>query len=341
MIISCFPFFNEIDLLRLRISYEYPFYDAIVIVESTTTYAGRSKILYFKKYQHLFEEYLDKIVYVVVDDMPEIIQKSYIGWNNALALEYRWHLEEHQRNCILRGLSQINLSDNDLVLVNDVDEIVDIKQVEKIANMIKPSEIHYFYLTDYRYSVSLKPKGYQWLGGYVTRYGHLKKSDPSMLRTLAWYYLTYKIFSINQPLHSLKSIKLILISKILKKTNPIESQLISQSSNLLGFNCKEMLTNCAIKKAIYHENSGCHLSFMNGGHDKSVKLKVQNFAHSECYDGSELEDTEKDNYIDQKNYIDEQLRTKLYDFDNLDRDLPIFIREQVEFFPFLLSPNRN
>ena len=342
MIISCFPFFNEIDLLKLRISCEYSFYNKIIIVEATKTHAGRDKILYFKKYQYLFEQYLDKIIYVVVDDMPNVIQQEYRGWNNLIAPEYRWHLEEHQRNCILRGLSELDLADEDLILVSDLDEIVNVEQVKKVANTIKAKEIHYFYLTDYRYTVQNKPKGYLWLGGYITRYQHFKKSDPSMLRTIAWYELTHNTLSWNQPINSLKYLKKWMQNKLINESSINPSQLKSQSEfkkSVLGsLSCQEMLKHCNLNKAIFHKNSGCHLSFMSGGYDQFLKLKVQNFSHSECYDGSPLEDTEMDIYVECKNYIDKNLKEKLYDFNDLDGDLPIFIREQVKSFPVLLSP---
>jgi|GEM_PF-6358446 len=105
MIVNCFLLFNEIEHLRLRLEYEYAFYDKFLIIEGTKTFAGKPKILYFEKYKHLFSKFLDKIQYEVVDDLPEVVKLNYIANNNLAASEYRWHLERHSRECMKRGLA--------------------------------------------------------------------------------------------------------------------------------------------------------------------------------------------------------------------------------------------
>ena len=342
--ISCFTFFNEIDLLKLRLSYEYNFYDNIVIVEATKTHAGHPKILYFHKYQHLFADYLDKIVYVVVDVMPEVIKEQYIGCNNLIAPEYRWHLEEHQRNCILRGLLKIRLEDNDLILINDLDEIVSCEKVNHVSSLIKSGQIHYFQLYDYRYSVALPHHGKNWLGGYMTQYKHLIKSDVSMLRTMAWLELI-NTFSWKRPINNLKIIRRLIINLIQQQKitkdygiNTEYQSFMELRQKLFYGSCKEMLNNCQIDDFRFHENAGCHLSMMSGGYKQWVKFKIENFAHSECSQSLSVENIQEDIYIDMKKFISQQLNNNLYDFNNVDMEIPYFIRKLVPEFPFLLLP---
>ena len=47
MIIDCFIFYNEIDLLKFRLEYLYNIVDYFVLVESTTTFAGNKKKIIF------------------------------------------------------------------------------------------------------------------------------------------------------------------------------------------------------------------------------------------------------------------------------------------------------
>lgn len=110
-VVDCFIFYNELDILKLRLAELYDFVDYFVIVESTNTFAGNTKELFFEKNKGMFETYLDKIVHVVVSDMPN----DGNPWNN----------EYFQRNCIHRGISQLHLQCNDLIIISDCDEIPD------------------------------------------------------------------------------------------------------------------------------------------------------------------------------------------------------------------------
>ena len=85
--------------------------DFFVLVEARHTFTGNSKPLYFNENKHLFEQFLHKIVHIIVEDMP----------NNGNA----WDNEFHQINCIARAYSHIQLNDEDLIIISDCDEIPD------------------------------------------------------------------------------------------------------------------------------------------------------------------------------------------------------------------------
>ena len=109
MIVDCFTFYNEIKMLLFRLEYLWNTVDYFVIVEATTTHAGNPKSLFFNESRTLFEKYMSKIVHVGVDDMPQT--------TNA------WVPENFQRDCIDRGIKRISLSDDDLIIISDADEI--------------------------------------------------------------------------------------------------------------------------------------------------------------------------------------------------------------------------
>lgn len=112
-IVDCFIFYNELDLLSLRLKELYDVVDWFVIVEGTLTHDGREKPLYYLNNKMLYGDYLDKIVHVVVDDMPTL-QES----------DSHRDREFHQRRSITRGLDGLNLNDDDIVTVCDVDELI-------------------------------------------------------------------------------------------------------------------------------------------------------------------------------------------------------------------------
>ena len=353
MLVSCFLLFNEIDHLRLRLEYEYPLYDKFLIVEGTKTFAGEPKLLYFEKYKHLFSRFLDKIQYEVVDDFPEVIKLSYVAADNQIASEYRWHLEQHSRDCIKRGLLKIGLADDDLVVVSDVDELVDICKIEEVSKNVKDSELHRFELIDYRYSVALKPISNQWVGPYLTKYKHLKSmanigafrsiSIPASNSRILKFYT--KVF-LAQIVHLGVEVAYSPKQKAGGEGNAItgnngshvkESEI---ARTLFGNSLPKdiEIRRGGIKKAIFHHNSGWHFSHMTGGFKDYFVLKIQNFSHSELSVGEKL-NTKLDYYELLQSYILAKKNESSYDFEHIHDKLPEFIRNNIDDFSFLLLPH--
>jgi len=128
LVVDCFTFYNEIELLTYRLELLYNIVDHFVIVESTHTFAGYEKELYFENNKELFSKYLDKIVHIVVDNF------EYKQPNIDFCKHEQWKNEYHQRNSILVGINQLHLHDEDIFTITDVDEIPDPTTLEKIKN---------------------------------------------------------------------------------------------------------------------------------------------------------------------------------------------------------------
>lgn len=107
-IYDCFPFYNELDLLDLRLAELYNHVDHFVIVEATTTFQSNPKQLYLKDNWDRYARYHDKMIHVVVDDAP--------GDPDA------WVNDIFQRNSIMRGLDSAD--PEDIIIVEDADEIL-------------------------------------------------------------------------------------------------------------------------------------------------------------------------------------------------------------------------
>jgi hypothetical protein len=104
-IYDCFTFYNELDLLDIRLHELYTLVDYFVIVESNQTFTNNPKPWNFD-IAH-YPQYADKIIYIQVTDMPN----SGNPWDN----------EHHQRNSIMRGIA--DASPDDIIIVSDCDEI--------------------------------------------------------------------------------------------------------------------------------------------------------------------------------------------------------------------------
>lgn len=107
-IYDCFTFYNELELLDLRLEELYEHVDCFVIVESTKTFQSNDKSLFLKAHWGRYSKYHDKIRHVVVDDSPCDANP--------------WINEAFQRNAIMRGL--VNVDPDDVCIISDVDEIL-------------------------------------------------------------------------------------------------------------------------------------------------------------------------------------------------------------------------
>jgi beta-1,4-mannosyl-glycoprotein beta-1,4-N-acetylglucosaminyltransferase len=114
-IIDCFGFYNELDLLNYRLNLLYDIVDYFILVESTHTFVGNKKELYFNNNKTKYDKFLDKIIHIIVEDMP----LQFYSKDTTLT----WKNENHQRICISRGINQLTLKDNDIIIISDLDEI--------------------------------------------------------------------------------------------------------------------------------------------------------------------------------------------------------------------------
>lgn len=119
-IIDCFTFYNEINMLKFRLEYLYDIVDHFVLVEATLTHSGNQKPLYFEENKSMFSKYLDKIVHIVVTDLPRnpILRRLQISRVNL-----DWERENAQRIHIHNGIQKLNLNDDDRIIISDLDEI--------------------------------------------------------------------------------------------------------------------------------------------------------------------------------------------------------------------------
>ena len=106
-VFDAFTFYNELDLLEIRLATLNDVVDYFVLVEATKTFQKSDKPLYFSESSARFSKYLHKIIHVVVDDMPDS--------------DDPFVLEAYQRNAIARGLTLCNKHDR--IIISDVDEI--------------------------------------------------------------------------------------------------------------------------------------------------------------------------------------------------------------------------
>lgn len=117
-VIDAFLFYNEFDILNLRLNYLKNL-DYFIICECNYTHSGNLK-----------PYYLDKII----DDIPENIRNKIIRLKYEPSYYYdAWTLENEHRDFISKNLQ--DFSSNDIIMISDVDEIPKKSSIEKIFNL--------------------------------------------------------------------------------------------------------------------------------------------------------------------------------------------------------------
>lgn len=163
-IYDCFTFFNELDILELRLEILYPYVDKFVLVEMDKTFSGKDKPFYFEENKKRYRKYLDKIIHIKVDNPPKLNSffnskifrflsriKIFSVIINRLDLG-KWKIQNFQRNQIIRGLDKCK--DEDIIFVSDVDEIPNPKKFKLMKKYFNreskrigfEQELYFFYL---------------------------------------------------------------------------------------------------------------------------------------------------------------------------------------------------
>src|SRR5688572_2808131 len=100
---DCFLFHDELDLLELRLGELWDSVDRFVLVESTLTFSGTPKPLYFSENRNRFAPFASKLTTLVFDEPVQPLTA--------------WQRRERQCNALLRGLGSARR--DDIVLLSD------------------------------------------------------------------------------------------------------------------------------------------------------------------------------------------------------------------------------
>lgn len=162
-IYDCFPFFNELEILDLRFRHHYNLVDYFVIVESTKTFTGNDKPLYFQENKERYKAFLDKVIHIVVDDSPDT--------------DDFWVREHYQKDQIRRAF--VNVRPDDLIIIADADELL---RAEAISKALEYDGVTEFDMPMYQYYMNLCALSSGWGAPYAIR-GHMLPSFPNLSLT--------------------------------------------------------------------------------------------------------------------------------------------------------------
>lgn len=176
-LIDCFPYFNEKELLELRIKLLYDHVDKFVITEANQTHSGIDKEFTCHKALQNIQDPLNKI---------ELIQ---INLQNPDTPNYNhWDRERLQRDAVYQILHKFD--DDCLFYFGDCDEILNPEHIQWICNTAKnnPKNILRTPLVflncraDLRVLNATNNTFFNWRCPYIASKKHLRKYTPSEIR---------------------------------------------------------------------------------------------------------------------------------------------------------------
>jgi len=165
-IYDCFMFFDEEMLLDLRLNIMDKYIDKFVITEASYMHSGKPKKLVFDI--NKFSKFKDKIIYNVVDKQPSNIasvnENDDYDTKGEKLINNSSKREHYQRDMAQKSLNEAE--PDDLILINDVDEIPNLKNInlKKIKKKIIIFKQKVFF-----YKFNLLYEGMSWYGSRVCR----------------------------------------------------------------------------------------------------------------------------------------------------------------------------
>jgi len=131
MLIDAFLFFNEKELVELRIKYLDKLVDFFIVIEANITHQGKKKPWNFPSiFEKNLKQFSKKIKYHQVNINPEKIKNEESWILEGIKGDDAWRIENFQRNYIKKACKEF--SDDDILIISDVDEIPSKKRIEYI-----------------------------------------------------------------------------------------------------------------------------------------------------------------------------------------------------------------
>ena len=170
MIYDCFTFFNELDLLEIRLNVLNDVVDKFVLVEMDKTHTGNPKPFYFEENKPRYKKFLDKIIHIRVTEYPKLQDSGADNYGN------KWILENYQRDKIMDGLKDAR--DDDIVMISDLDEIPNpeiIKTYDNSGIWVLEEAMFYYFINMICYTAPIWANGTR-----IAQYKDLKSPNQKL-----------------------------------------------------------------------------------------------------------------------------------------------------------------
>jgi beta-1,4-mannosyl-glycoprotein beta-1,4-N-acetylglucosaminyltransferase len=209
-----FIFFNELDLLEIRLNVLNDVVDYFILVEASVTHQGTPKPFIFEENKDKFTKFLDKIIYIKVTNIPNSFttlpeinpinfeEQCFVNIFNDISktsLFNRFDSNQmgfgrdfFQKECVKLGMK--NAQDNDILISSDIDEIPNPEYISRLEEFFESDQLYTFNQTHYCYYLNMihyshidntrhnREINTNWKGSRMGTWGLLKNYSLNELR---------------------------------------------------------------------------------------------------------------------------------------------------------------
>ena len=193
-VFDSFRFFNELELLEIRFNLLYDVVDHFVITECPYTIMGDEKPLYYLENKDKFSKFNDKVIHDVMEDIPDDFssyvekQKYHTAYGDIdhncgqryIDIPIRYQRDIYARNYTAYSLEKAGVTDNDIVITSDADEIINPLILESLDWF--DSFNHYVALQRTFYYQLNTLYQEEWMGSRICTWNKLKSLSVDKLR---------------------------------------------------------------------------------------------------------------------------------------------------------------
>uniref|UniRef100_A0A6N2N9G9 Beta-1,4-mannosyl-glycoprotein 4-beta-N-acetylglucosaminyltransferase n=1 Tax=Salix viminalis TaxID=40686 RepID=A0A6N2N9G9_SALVM len=172
-------FSNELDILSLRWKELYPYITQFILLESNSTFTGTEKLLYFANHRDQFKFVEPRLTYGIVGGRSRKGENPFIE-------------EAYQRVALDQLIKIAGISDDDLLIMSDVDEIPSRHTIDLLRWCDDIPSVLHLRLKNYLYSFEFLVDNNSWRASVhryrtgTTRYAHYRQAGD-ILADAGWH----------------------------------------------------------------------------------------------------------------------------------------------------------
>jgi beta-1,4-mannosyl-glycoprotein beta-1,4-N-acetylglucosaminyltransferase len=200
LVIDCFDFYNELDILEIRLNTLDSLVDYFVISEAPVMFSGLPKALFFEEHKHepRFQKFSHKIIHQIITDTPD----DYINltantgdyWKDNViekVMNQPWWPHIHtpygrdtfQKESLIRALTFC--MPDDIIILSDADEIANPITLKNVIDNFDPNQIYNLRQKMYNYFFNVRKLGQEeiWNGNMILSYEKFKTTAMGFIKT--------------------------------------------------------------------------------------------------------------------------------------------------------------
>lgn len=189
LVVDAFQFYNELDLLEIRLNTLDSLVDFFIISEAPVMFSGLEKPLFFNEHKEedRFEKFKHKIIHQIILDTPdeytklstdistnflhENVLRKVIAHSHYPKSHAPYGRDSYQKECLIRSMGFLDAYD--IVIIGDADEIPNPYSLKYIIDTFDENQVYNLRQKMFNYFLDIQKINCSeevWLGNMILSY---------------------------------------------------------------------------------------------------------------------------------------------------------------------------